>query len=237
MAGLVQLILPVPNVPGPGPWVAASDVGPLPEGQLNPSALAADLVSVETAATPAAIVGKELMQFAGGQPSKNLSQSDLNAQYSGTGLKPLVFGYLRAVRKAGPTLGLNLNITSSNLNAQGQPGPPGGSPVSGTIITDGVGGIVLQPGGVGIAAVAIVLVGRIPQVQVTFATPFGFATYPVAANWWPTAGPGFLLPIGFATPPTFDGRTLANVTFILQNYAAAIFPPTVTPATIMLRCG
>ncbi len=190
--------LPVPNAPGPGPWVDCSSMGVNPEGQLDETANANDLVDLETAAFPAAVLGKYLCSFKGESPSRTITPDT-----AGT------IAYGRAVRKAPPagamTPGLNLNLAASNLSTVGPRGPAGSLPVRATIFQPfGADPCEILPGSLGIASVLTVLVNGFYQIRVTFTAAFANQNYVVLGNWVLSAG-GPFQPIGFNSL-TGDGR-------------------------------
>lgn len=230
------ILLPVPNAPGPGPWVDCSLLGPDPEAQLDAAATVDDACDLETAAFAGAVLGNFIAEFAGQQTSLTLVTRETGS-----------IAFARAVRlqsvTGGPlTPGLNLNLASSNVSQvgpQGPAGPAGGAPVDATLQTDGIGGILAMAGAVGIAAVVIVMVNGVNQVRVTFLSAFANGNYPVQANWWALLDPAEpLRPIGFNTGVApWDGRIGASVTFELFTLAGVPVDPAINQVRIMITCG
>jgi len=93
-----------------------------------------------------------------------------------------------------------------------------GAPVHGSVVTDGAGNVVAEPGAVGIAGVALVVVEGFNCIQVTFEMPFANASYVWSALGLQLgAAPGILSTViqpEFVTP---DPRTESTLTFALTK--------------------
>lgn len=236
-----QIILPVGAIGIPGAWVDCSGLGAFPEGQLDPAAVAADVVDLQSAAISSATVGKKVQTFLGGAQSANVSQQQggVIKQYSSI---PLAF--CRAVRRGGSTAGINLNLASTNVGAVG-PAGPSGVPVQGTcLIAPGAPPYTfLQSGSRGILSVAVVALNGKNQVLVTFTVGFAFAGFPnanysVNAVWWSSAvAPYTLQPIGWNNAPSADGRAAGSVVFELNTLAGAYVDPTTVTGGLTILCG
>jgi hypothetical protein len=225
--------LPVPNwvvgSGGPiyGAWVDVSGVGIQPQGQLDEVATSADVVTMETAADPAAVVGVYVAGFAGGIGSYQIEP-------------PIALA--RAVRQPPPagagatTAGISLNLSQSNQTSRGPAGPSGVS-VQCTLRTNGVGGISIDTGQTGVVGTpSFVTVAGVKQILVTFATAFPTPSYSVLGGWFnPAIAPAPLNPFAMDTPPVADGRTTATLTFALWNPATlGLVDPTDNAVVIML---